>query len=670
MTFEPPTKRQGTRGIVAALVPILAGLLMLASPGDVPALEGKLPKPLGNTSRTVLLCDRKGGDQPIDRVERAFEKGRVMPISSYDDDPFVQDSIVECMDGSGFARGLNGLPILFNNRTLIQDERIIYRQDRGGDEEQRGQFIPFATNPWPCAPLPSAPEFCLPTANGDGSFRFHTEPRFPLLERERDADGNLLLRNGLQVWTPNDLHRGMTTAFETANKVKDAAEDWSGRHLAWGVEEILEINAHAFIDFNAFYSPSARKVFFGVVPYRLPGTTDIKIFEMATSAEMAAHETGHAVHHTLKPNVDPSDLGFRTWGESFADQFAMWTGLRDPGRVRSLLQQTGGDLASSNALTRIGEVFAALVGEGTGLRDAFHDKKVSDTSAEFHDRSEVLTGALYRLLVSIYDELQRQSGVRALEEAGAILGTFLTAATDYTPENTLSLEDVGKAYLKVDKEFFGGRYRQRLVDELTRREIFGANSVLEWLTHEAAVPLLRLPHGHGVREVESLVQANLDRLGIGGDFGLVVQSVIRDDRRQQTVVRVQLTLGRDPGAPLLDNHGVLVFRANGRLADYHGPLPENPGSHALAMALIDHGRRMGLHGHGAPLSIVCNRNGALTVEARVLRGTGLNVWLEAFTLANPRGERREVVSGSWATGAKADLLQRAGTVLTGRELEQ
>ena len=60
----------------------------------------------------------------------------------------------------------------------------------------------------------------------------------------------------------------------------------------------------------------------------------------------------------------------------------------------------------------------------------------------------------------------------------------------------------------------------------------------------------------------------------------------------------------------------------------------------------------------------------MTVEARVLRGDGLNVWLEAFTVSSPHGERREVVSRGWATGTKADLLRRAGTVLTAKELEE
>jgi len=666
MTSKRLARMSGANGCI-----VIGLLLILGWPGTRPAFAerasdraeervAELPDPLGNTSKAVLLCDRRDSERPVATlVERAFEKGRVMPISSYDDDPFVQDSIVECMDASGFARGPDGRLILSNARVLIQDELRIFRLDQTGDEEQSGEFKPFAINPWPA-----------PTSNADGSFRFPDEPRFPLFTIERGADGKPILRDGLQVWTPNNFHRGMTTTFEAANKVKDAAEDWSGRHLAWGVDEILAINAHAFIDFNAFYSPSARMLFFGVVPYRLPPPTNpIKIFEMATSWEVAGHESGHAIHHVLKPNNDQSDVGFRTWGESFADQTEMWTSLRDPGRVRAVLADTNGDLSGSNALSRIGEAFGALTG-GTSLRDAVNDHTVSTTSPEVHDRSEVLTGALYRLFVSIYGELKRQNRERALEEAGAIMGTFLTGAADYTPENTLTLEDVGKAYLKVDKEFFGGRFHDRIVAELTRREIFDADSVTAWLAHEAALPHLRLHRPNAQEEVDALVQTNLDRLGIGPDFGLIVQSVIRENQHGQTIVRVQLTEGRGASAVPLDNHGILVFRANGRLADYHAPLPPDVGSHALAMALIDHGRRLGLDRHGAPLSIVGRADGQMTAEARVLRGDRLNVWLEAFTVANPHGERREVVSRSWATGAKADLLRRAGTILTPKQLEQ
>ena len=323
-------------------------------------------------------------------------------------------------------------------------------------------------------------------------------------------------------------------------------------------------------------------LFFGVVPYRLKGETDVKMFETATSWDMVAHESGHAVHNTLKPNVDQTDPGFNTWGESFGDQTAMWASLRNPDRVMRLLTETQGDLNQSNSLTRIGEAFAALVGTGTGIRDTFNDKKVSDTSDEVHERSEVFSGAAYKIFLTVYSRLASERGIgraEALTKAGEIMGSFLARSTDYTPENKMTLEDVAKAYLKVDKEFFGGQYHAMLVDEFIRREIFDANSADEWMAHESATPYLRLPRRPTDHEVEALIQSNLDTLGIGPDFGLKLQSVTREHLFRkavgsgQTIARVQLTQGRGDGAAPLENHGILVFRRDGALADYHSPMP-------------------------------------------------------------------------------------------------
>jgi hypothetical protein len=155
--------------------------------------------------------------------------------------------------------------------------------------------------------------------------------------------------------------------------------------------------------------------------------------------------------------------------------------------------------------------------------------------------------------------------------------------------------------------------------------------------------------------VERLVQANQDRLGIGPDFGLKLQSVTRLNhfRRAlvpaQSLVRVQLTRGRGEGATPLDNHGILVFRADGMLADYHAPLSPAYGASLLpeafaeAQAAISQANRLDLNEHGAPLSIVRKPDGQLSVEARVMRGEGLNAWMEVFTLDNPQGERREIL---------------------------
>src|SRR5215510_7628632 len=318
-------------------------------------------------------------------------------ISEYRDDPYVAESYIGRIDASRFGQDDNGHPFLSGNRVSIIAEDFIFRQN-----PTTKIFSKFAWNPWPKDGR----------SNEKGNFKFPDEPRFPLHEIERDADGKPVLRDGLQVWKPRDLHLGMTTTFAASNSTIDAAESWAGRDIRWGEKNgILEIESQAFIDFNAFYSPITRSLHFGVAPYRLPGETQIKMFETATSWEMVSHECGHAVHNVLKPNRVLGDQGFDTWGESFADQTEMWASLHDQQRVRIVLAETSGNLYTSNSLTRIGEAFAAITGKGTGIRDAFNNKRISDTTTEVHDRSEVLTGAVYKVFTMIYDDLMHGQGL-------------------------------------------------------------------------------------------------------------------------------------------------------------------------------------------------------------------------------------------------------------------
>lgn len=586
---------------------------------------------------------------PVSKAQTIPTRGHNVPISCYTDDPYVWESDVRHLQLTRFGQASDGRLTLLGHPVWVQDEAVIYRENR-----ESGEFTPFAWNPWPET-----------RANENGDFRFSNEERFPLFNPERGTDGKIVMREGLQVWTLNQLNLGLTTAFAAAGAVKDAAEGWAGRNIPWGQEDgRLSINAHSFIDFNAFYAPGARQLFFGVMPYRLPGQTEVKMFETATSWEMVGHECGHALHHALKPNSDVSHQGWRTWSESFADQMAMWASLRQPERVSRLLAETTGNFNQSNSLSSLVEAFAVLINEGTGIRDAFHDKKVSDTDEEIHARSEVLTGATYKLFLTIYDGLRRGHGnEEALRQTGQIMGFFLLRAADYMPENQVTLEDVAKAYLKVDKEFFGSRYHAALVDEFTRRELFDVHSEREWQAHEAALPPFWLHPQWADERIELALQTNLDKLGLGPAFGLKLQSVTRLHPTKQfgpvlpmrgpaqTIVRVQLTQGRGPTAQLLDNHGILVFRANGNLSDYHMPLlPAGQAAwlpdvfvQTQALNLLGEAARLRLDDHGVPLALVRQPNGQWTVEAHVLRGEGLNTWMEVFTPNNLRGERREVV---------------------------
>jgi len=65
-------------------------------------------------------------------------------------------------------------------------------------------------------------------------------------------------------------------------------------------------------------------------------------------------------------------------------------------------------------------------------------------------------------------------------------------------------------------------------------------------------------------------------------------------------------------------------------------------SQAHAKTAIGRAKQLRLDQRGAPLAIVRRADGQLTVEARVMRGAGLNAYMEVYTLETPQGERREI----------------------------
>jgi hypothetical protein len=125
-----------------------------------------------------------------------------------------------------------------------------------------------------------------------------------------------------------------------------------------------------------------------------------------------------------------------------------------------------------------------------------------------------------------------------MRQAGQIMGIFLARANDYTPENQMTLEDVAKAYLKVDKEFFGSCYHARAGGRVHAARTFQRRLGAGMEAHEAAIPQLYLLPQWGDDQVEQVLQANLDKLGLGPDFGLELQSVRRlnSTRPAQTIV--------------------------------------------------------------------------------------------------------------------------------------
>jgi hypothetical protein len=222
-----------------------------------------------------------------------------------------------------------------------------------------------------------------------------------------------------------------------------------------------------------------------------------------------------------------------------------------------------------------------------------------------------------------------------LGEVAQVIGFSFLRSLDYMPENSATLADAAKALLKVDKEHFGGKYHEAWLEQLQERQVLpdwriqtavqgGSKGVLrraggslgEWLDHESKVEKLGLrlmPETASRQSANALVQANVDRL-VGPGLGLRLQPGHEHmtDAYGYQIVRVQLTEGRGWRAKPVGNHGILVFRPNGTLADYHSPLPRGL-SNKQALELLKEARQMGLDQDGAEICLVPDAEG--NVEA-------------------------------------------------------
>jgi hypothetical protein len=553
-------------------------------------------------------------------------------LTSNDDDPFTRPRKTEHRTKKDFTLDAQGKPVgLVGPHVRVdEDHSSIYEIKQVGENEEQMGFVHYATNPW----SPAKPD-------AQGNFNFTHEPRFPFHNVELDPSGEPRTdEKGRRVWTPRDEHAAQSTAFDSLNAVYHSVSDWAGRPVEWGEKGQLPVYVHSFLGFNAFYDPMSRSLMFGVMPYRVDGDDRARMFELASSWEIAAHEGGHALHNELKPNRKLLDSGFSQWSESFGDQLATYASLQHPERVKALLEETGGDLSQSNAASMIGEAYGKFSGTGRPTRDAVNRSTVGNSGEESHDASETLTGAAYSVFLALYDWARKQKvpAEQAIPQAAEIMGTLLVRASDFSPEDSMSLEDVAKAYLTVDKEFYGGKLQKILVSEFERRQLFTRGSFTQWQQRQQALPKLTLPPKAARPEVEAFLQKNLAALNLPPSFGVRLQDDATDSTGRR-IVRTELTWGRGPDAVVIANHGSLIFRADGTLAEAFPTFPEGL-SEREAVSLLERSKKMPWRNRGQ-WEFAKDKDGQWQVQVAVAvsDADGVGGHFEVYDLNHPEGQR-------------------------------
>lgn len=174
-----------------------------------------------------------------------------------------------------------------------------------------------------------------------------------------------------------------------------------GRPVPWGFDgNRLLVVPHAGYGENAYYDRSTKSLqFFYFGDPVNPGYTCL-------SHDIVAHETAHAVLDGIRPLLmeNPS-VQTSAFHEFIGDLTAILLAIDNRDIRHSIADQTQGDLTAAEVLANIAEQFGDVVEERKYLRTALNNFSLKDekinTSLSAHKVSQVLTGAMFDILIGI-----------------------------------------------------------------------------------------------------------------------------------------------------------------------------------------------------------------------------------------------------------------------------
>ena len=290
-------------------------------------------------------------------------------------------------------------------------------------------------------------------------------------------------------------------AFGTALKTMEMFEeaDTLGRSCLWAFDAPqLLIVPRAGEWPNAFYERESRSLQF----FHFPSTTDEEqhLSTVYTSlSHDVAHETGHAILDGIAPDlyssITPESLALH---EAIADLTALVMSFRSATVRKRVLADTQGSIRHTTAFTKLAEEFGNALDPDRRkfyLRDLDNERKLTDhdlDQTDPHALSEVLTGALYRVMRQLHQRYKTKiskaermsaysSSGKALAVATAQFQRMVFRALDYLPPGEISFADYGRAIIASDQAAHPDSDAGRLwlCEEFVRRGIVPDASALD-----------------------------------------------------------------------------------------------------------------------------------------------------------------------------------------------
>ncbi|WP_353000610.1 hypothetical protein [Mesorhizobium sp. M0808] len=297
-----------------------------------------------------------------------------------------------------------------------------------------------------------------------------------------------------------------TREFEAAHtyacvrRVLDIFESYVGREIPWFFEPThvrLEIvprlrwdNAQSGYGFLEMGENEARG----------------EPWPFALNFDAVAHEVGHLIIFGVMgvPRSDPPHEYF-AYHEAVADFIALIGLLHFDTVLDIVLRRTRGNLLIANELDRFGEI-----SDERQVRLFSHSLRMSDVSAEVHDLSKPFAGALFDILVEIYqvllferglsdldprdfrdlrselseEDLQEQLSLSlggndrrlfalksALEEARDLVGEMLVRSWEELEPHSITFQEAAEALIAAAESGRARRFASSVIDNFAWREI-------------------------------------------------------------------------------------------------------------------------------------------------------------------------------------------------------
>ena len=299
-------------------------------------------------------------------------------------------------------------------------------------------------------------------------------------------------------------------------------QDVLGRRLAWSFDapQLLVIPRAGQWE-NAFYERETHSLQF----FYFPSAKDPEqIIYTSLSRDIVSHETAHAILDGIAPDLydalTPQSLALH---EAVADLTAVFMAMRSHNLLPPILRETEGSIQESTAFSSIAEEFGRgrdPLGEAGYLRSLYNDKTLADVSKfRPHALSEVLSGALYTVLVTMHEDLKGRyaqepefadkerplyaASYKALGNAVVRFSSMVLRALDYLPPGDVSFADYGRAIIAADKGLLpeGEQERIWLKEEFVKRGIATQTADLDVPMNYAYGPLAEI-------DLDSMVESD------------------------------------------------------------------------------------------------------------------------------------------------------------------